>query len=134
MESISDVDIFHPHWARIHGGQAPCHTWRGDFYLNQPGKAPWQLTMGSMQVEEQGNLVTINGESLQPMTIPLRGKLDFASSRSMAFMEVPPEVLQPGRNVIGITTSPGLPVYQDGHARFESLQFRNLRLICVGRR
>ncbi len=126
---LGDVDTFHPHWARIYGGQAPSRRWSGEFYIDHPGKAPWRLTMEIMQVEEQGNLVIINGQPLQPMTIPLRGKLDFASSWSMAFLDVPPELLRPGRNTIEIAVSPRLPVYQDRHAHFESLQFRNLRLV-----
>lgn len=126
---LGDVDTPHPHWVRIYGGEAPCRRWVGEFYLDGPGKVPWQLTMEIMQVEEQGNLVTINGQPLAPIAIPLRGKLDFASSWTTAFLRVPPEVLRPGRNVIEIAASPRLPVYQDGHAQFESLQFRNLRLV-----
>lgn len=129
---LGDVDTFHPHWARIHGGRAPCRRWRGYFYVNQPGRDRWQLTMEIMQVEEQGNIVVINGHALQPMAIPLRGKLDFASNWSMAVLDVPPLALRQGHNVIKIAASPRLPVYQDGHARFESLQFRNLRLVNTG--
>ncbi len=126
---LGDVDTFHPHWVRIYGGEAPCRRWKGEFYVDQPSKAPWQLTMEIMQVEERGNLVTINGRPLDPMAIPLRSKLDFASSWSMVFLNVPAELLRSGRNVIEIAASPRLPVYQDGHAHFESLQFRNLRLV-----
>jgi hypothetical protein len=129
---LGDVDTFHPHWARIYGGEAPCRYWRGEFYLGQPDDGAWQLSMEIMQVEEQGNLVRINGQPLEPMAIPLRGKLDFASSWSTAFLEVPPGVLRPGLNVIEVLDSPRLPVYQDAHASFESLQFRNLRLVWVG--
>ena len=126
---LGDVDTFHPHWARIYSGHAPCRRWRGDFYLDEPGEDGWQLTIEIMQVEEQGNLVTINGQPLDPVAIPLRGKLDFASSWSVAFLDVPPELLRPGRNDIEIAASPRLPLYQDGRAHFESLQFRNLRLM-----
>jgi len=126
---LGDVDTFHPHWARIYGGQAPCRRWRGEFYIDQPTQASWQLTMEIMQVEEQGNLVTINGQPLKPMTIPLRGKPDFASSWSLAFLDVPLGLLRLGRNVIEIAASPRLRVYQDGHAHFESLQFRHLLLV-----
>jgi hypothetical protein len=62
----------------------------------------------------------------------LRGKVDFASSRTTAFLDVPPDTLQSGLNVIEVLDSPRLPVYQDGHASFESLQFRNVRLMAVG--
>jgi hypothetical protein len=126
---LGDVDTFHPHWARIYGGHAPCRRWTGDFYLDRPGEDEWQLTLEIMQVEEQGNLVTINGQSLEPIGVPLRGKVDYASSWSIAFLDVSPDLLQPGRNVIEIVASPRLPVYQDSRAHFESLQFRNLRLM-----
>lgn len=126
---LGDVDTFHPHWARIYGGQAPCRYWRGEFYLEQPDEARWQLATEIMQVEEQGNLVEINGRPLEPVAIPLRGKVDFASSWSTTFLNVPPGVLREGLNVIDVLDSPRLPVYQDGHASFESLQFRHLRLV-----
>jgi hypothetical protein len=126
---LGDVDTFHPHWARIYGGEAPCRHWTGQFYLEQPGDTVWQLSMEIMQVEEQGNLVRINGHSIRPEAIPLRGKLDYASSWSLAFMTVPAGVLQQGLNEIEVWGSPRLPVYQDHHATFESLQFRSLRLL-----
>lgn len=128
---LGDVDTFHPHWTRIHGGQAPCRHWLGEFYLEQPDEAAWQLTMEIMQVEERGNLVTVNGRPVEPMAIPLRGKADFASSWSTAFLHIPAELLRSGRNIIEIAASPRLPVYQDCVAHFESLQFRNVRLIRV---
>jgi hypothetical protein len=129
---LGDVDTFHPHWARIYGGQAPCRCWRGEFYLEQEEAARWRLALEMMQVEEQGNLVKINGQPLQPVAIPLRGRVDFASSWSTAFLDVPPGVLRPGLNVIEVVDSPRWPVYQDAHASFESLQFRHLRLVRVG--
>jgi hypothetical protein len=129
---LGDVDTFHPHWARIYGGVAPCRVWRGEFYLDQSEGVAWQLALEMMQVEEQGNVVRINGQPLGPVAIPLRGKLDFASSWTTAFLDVPPGVLRSGLNVIEVLDSPRLPVYQDGHAAFESLQFRHLRLVEVG--
>jgi hypothetical protein len=125
---LGDVDTFHPHWARIYGGQAPCRYWRGEFYLEESNTGGWQLATEIMQVEEQGNLVKINGQPLEPVAIPLRGKVDFASSWSTTFLEVPDGVLREGLNVIEVLDSPRWPVYQDGHASFESLQFRHLRL------
>jgi len=129
---LGDVDTFHPHWARIYGGQAPCRSWEGEFYLDQPEEGAWQLWMEVLQVEEQGNVVTINGQPLEPVAIPLRGKVDFASSWSTTFLDVPPGALRSGLNVIEVLDSPRLPVYQDSHASFESLQFRDLRLVRVG--
>jgi hypothetical protein len=129
---LGDVDTFHPHWTRIYGGEAPSRYWRGEFYVDRPEDTVWQLTMEIMQVEEQGNLVRVNGQPLEPVAIPLRGKVDFASSWTTAFLDVPPDTLQSGLNVIEVLDSPRLPVYQDGHASFESLQFRNVRLMAVG--
>ena len=58
---LGDVDTFHPHWTRIYGGEAPCRSWRGEFYVDQPEDGNWQLCLEIMQVEEQGNLVKIRG-------------------------------------------------------------------------
>jgi hypothetical protein len=81
-----------------------------------------------MQVEELGNLVLINGCLLDPPAMPRRGRPDFASVWTAAAMRVPAQLLQPGVNLVEIRTSPRLPLYQDKHAHFESLQFRHLRL------
>ena len=129
---LGDVDTFYPHWTRLHCRQAPCRRWRGQFYVVASGDDPWRLTMEIMQVEEHGNLVRINGHLLNPPAIPLRGKPDFASVWTVAELTVPPGVLQPGLNVIEVQLSPRLPVCQDGRARFESLQFRNIRLAPLG--
>jgi hypothetical protein len=129
---LGDVDTLHPHWTRIYGGEAPCRFWRGEFYVDRPEETVWQLTVEIMQVEEQGNLVKVNGVPLDPVAIPLRGKLDFASSWTTAFVDVPAGLLVSGLNIVEVLDSPRLSVYQDGHAAFESLQFRNVRLVAVG--
>ncbi|MGD9147802.1 MAG: hypothetical protein PVI80_19710 [Anaerolineae bacterium] len=126
---LSDVETFYPHWARPHCKSIPCRRWRGQFYVHEPGDIPWQLRMEIMQVEEPGNLVWINEQLLEPPAIPLRGRPDFASVWTAVEMPVPPELLRSGVNTIEIMSSPRLPVYQDGRAHFESLQFRNLCLI-----
>lgn len=126
---LGDVDTFYPHWTRIHGGHAPCRQWTGQFYVDDPGTAPWLLTMEIMQVEEQGNLVRINGHLLDPPAIPLRARPDFTSNWTVAEMTVPPGVLREGVNTLEVHLSPRLPVHQVSHVRFESLQFRNLRLM-----
>jgi hypothetical protein len=126
---LGDVDTFHPHWTRIYGGEAPCRTWMGEVYVDQPEDGDWHLCLEIMQVEEQGNLVKINGQPLEPVAIPLRGKPDFASCWTAVCIEVPSRALASGLNVIEVLDSPRLPVYQDAHASFESLQFRNLRLV-----
>jgi hypothetical protein len=126
---LSDVEIFYPHWARPHCKSIPCRRWRGQFYVSEPGDAPWQLHMEIMQVEEPGNLLWINGRLLGPPSIPLRGRPDFASVWTAVEMPVPPDLLRAGVNTIEIGSSPRLPVYQDSRAHFESLQFRNLRLL-----
>jgi hypothetical protein len=129
MVRLSDVDTFYPHWARPHRGLVPCRRWSGSFYVNNPGTGSWWLRMEIMQVEEPGNLVWINGRPLDPPAIPLRGRPDFASVWTAVEMPVPASLLQPGVNTIQIGSSPRLPVYQDGRAHFESLQFRYVRLV-----
>jgi len=41
--------------------------------------------METMQVEERGNLVRINGQPLEPPAIPLRGKSDSTSKLDHRF-------------------------------------------------
>jgi hypothetical protein len=125
---LGDVDTYYPHWARPHCRSVPCRSWVSQFYVWQPGTIPWQLCMEIMQVEEQGNLVWINGHLLDPPAVPLRGRPDFASVWTAAEMPVPASLLRPGVNTLEIRSSPRLPVYQGSHAHFESLQIRHLRL------
>jgi hypothetical protein len=129
MVRLSDVDTFYPHWARPHCGSVPCRRWSGSFYVNEPGTGPWRLRMETMQVEEPGNLVWINGHPLDPPAIPLRGRPDFASVWTAVEMPVPAGLLRPGVNTIQIGSSPRLAVYQDGRAHFESLQLRHVQLV-----
>jgi hypothetical protein len=128
---LSDVGTSYPHWARPHCKSIPCRRWNGQFYVNEPGDTPWQLHIEIMQVEELGNLVWINEQLLDPANIPLRGRPDFASVWTSVEMVVPPDLLRSGVNSIEIGCSPRLPAYQNGRARFESLQFRNLYLLKV---
>ena len=128
MIRLSDPDTFYPHWARTHCGAVPCRQWTGQFYIQDPGTAPWQLCMEVMQVEEPGNLVWINSQLLDPPALPQRMWPDFSSVWTSTEMQIPPGLLQPGVNTIEIRSSPRLPAYQDSRARFESLQFRHIRL------
>ena len=128
MVRLSDPDTFYPHWARPVCGSVPCRQWTGQFYVQDPGSESWQLGMEVMQVEEPGNLVWINGQLLDPPALPLREKPDFASVWTSAEMQVPAALLRSGVNTIEIRSSPRLPVYQYSRARFESLQFRHIRL------
>jgi polysaccharide biosynthesis protein PslG len=125
---LSDVDTYYPHWARPHCPSVPCRHWVGQFHVREPGTLPWRLQMEIMQVDEPGNLVWINGHLLDPPAIPWRGRPDFASVWTVVEMTVPWDLLQPGVNTLEIGSSPRLPAYQDGRARFESLQFRHVRL------
>jgi hypothetical protein len=85
--------------------------------------------METMQVEEPGNLVWLNGQLLQPPAIPLRGRPDYTSVWTALEMTVPASFLHTGVNTIEIQSSPRLPAYQAERARFESMQFRGLHLI-----
>jgi len=123
---LSDLDTPYPHWAKPHGGRAPVREWRGYFYVDRPGVKPWQMYLEVMQVEEQGNLVSINGHYLQPPAIPLRGRPDYASVWTTVVMDVPSGVLRRGLNEIEIWLSVRLRSQQG--IRYESMQFRNIRL------
>lgn len=123
---LGDRDTFYPHWARIYGGHAPSREWSGIFYVENPGQNAWQLSLEIMQVEEQGNLVQINGQPVEPPVIPLRGRPDYSSVWTQTAMRVPTGLLRSGANEICVTVSPRLPAQQ--FVRYESMQFRNLRL------
>lgn len=125
---LSDVDTFYPHWARPHCASAPCRHWTGQFYVREPGTGTWKLRMEIMQIEEPGNRMWINGNLLDPPAIPLRGWPDYASVWTVVEISVPADILQSGTNTLEAWSSPRLPVYQDGRARFESLQIRHVRL------
>jgi hypothetical protein len=125
---LSDVDTYYPHWARPHCNSAPCRAWSGEFYVQDPGTSPWLLCLEAMQVEEPGNLVWINGTALDPPSIPLRSRPDFASVWTKAEITVPAALLRAGVNLIEVQSSPRQAVYQDSRARYESLQLRNVRL------
>jgi hypothetical protein len=129
---LGDVDTFYPHWSRLYCRQVPCRRWLGRFYIDGWGTTPGRLILEVMQVEEYGNLVLINGQPLDPPTIPLRAKPDFASVWTAAELVVPVGVLREGPNVIEVQLSPRLPVYHGSVARFESLQFRGIRLMPYG--
>jgi polysaccharide biosynthesis protein PslG len=125
---LSDPDTFYPHWVRPHCGAVPCRQWTGQFYIADQGVVPWRLQLEIMQVEEPGNLIWVNGQKLDPPALPLRDRPDFASVWTAIEIPVPASLLQSGINFLEIRSSPRLPVYQDGNGRFESLQFRNVRL------
>jgi hypothetical protein len=128
MIRLSDPDTFYPHWVRPHCGSVPCRNWVGQFYVQDPGAGSWQLRMEVMQVEEPGNLMWINGQPLSPPAMPLRDRPDFASVWTSVELTVPATLLRSGVNTLEIRSSPRLPVYQGSRARFESLQFRHVRL------
>ncbi len=125
---LSDVDTFYPHWARPVCNSVPCRHWTSEFYIRDPGAVPWQLCLEIMQVEEPGNLIWINGNTLNPPAIPLRARPDFASVWTAIEIPVPSNLLRPGINLIEVRSSPRPTVYQDNRARYESLQLRNIRL------
>lgn len=124
---LSDVDMAYPHWARPHCGTVPCRQWRGQFYIGDPGSGPWLLQMETMQVEEPGNLVWVNGHRLVAPAIPRRGRPDYASVWTAVEMPVPARFLHSGLNLIEVHAAPRLPAYQDSRAHFESLQLRHVR-------
>ena len=128
MIRLSDPDTFYPHWARPQCGSVPCRQWVGQFYVQEPGTGSWHIRMEIMQVEEPTNLVWINGQLLDPPALPLRDRPDFSSVWTSAEMQFPASLLRPGVNTLEVHSGPRLPVYQSGRARFESLQFRHVRL------
>jgi len=126
---LSDVDTFYPHWARPSCATVPCRRWHGTFYVEEPDLGSWRLLLEVMQVEEPGNIVWINGQPLEPPTIPLRGRPDFASVWTALEMTVPSGAVRRGSNTLEVWSSPRLPLYQSEAAQFESLQLRHLHLV-----
>ena len=122
---IGEVDEWYPHWARLHWQDGSSLAWQGDFYVHEPGTGPWTLELEIMQVDEWGNAVTINGQPLEPPTLRPRG---WGSEWLTTRLRVPAGVLRPGRNTLRFQVSRRQPLYQDDWARWESIQFRNVRL------
>lgn len=152
---LSDSSHVNPGWSPLYCETAPCRRWTGHFFLSTlagyaqdvrstdriepevrpdefPGisEIPSVLRLEIMQVEEQGNLVRINGQPLHPQAIPLRARPDFATAWTTADMLIPAATLKDGLNTIEIMASPRLIPYQTG-IRFESLQVRNIRIIAA---
>lgn len=130
---LGDSPTVNPGWSPLYCDTAPCRAWRGHFYVLATSNLPnmiSSLKMEIMQVEEQGNLVRINGKALIPQAIPLRSRPDFVTSWTTASMRIPPGVLRVGYNEIGLRASPRLVPYQ-GEVRFESFQVRNIRIVSA---
>ncbi len=128
---LGDSSAVNPGWSPLYCDTAPCRKWTGHFYVPSHSDLPdatSALKMEIMQVEEQGNLVRINGKALFPQAIPLRSRPDFVTSWTTASMHVPGDVLRHGNNTIEVLASPRLVPYQS-EVRFESLQVRNIRII-----
>lgn len=130
---LGDGLAVNPGWSPLYCGTAPCRKWIGHFYVPSRSVLPDTdsvLRMEIMQVEEQGNLVRINGCSLRPESIPLRVRPDFVTAWTVTSMDIPAGTLQRGYNMIEIMASPRLIPYQAG-IRFESLQVRDIHIILL---
>jgi hypothetical protein len=122
---IGEVDEWYPHWARLHWQDGSSLAWQGDFYVREPGKGPWTLELEVMQVDEWGNVVTINDQPLEPPVLRPQG---WGSEWITTQLRLPAGVLRPGRNTIRFQVSRRLPIHQDAWAHWESVQLRNARL------
>lgn len=115
-------------WLPLYGAASPSTVWRGAFYLPQPGRQRWRLTVELMQSNTWGNHVTINGHRLDPVFPPE----DYSATWVTAAWDVPPGFLRAGPNQIEIHIGQAAPLLQDTPFTWDDLQFKNIALRATG--
>ncbi|MFQ6014013.1 MAG: hypothetical protein ACE5NP_01045 [Anaerolineae bacterium] len=113
-------------WHSLHRTVVPSPTWRGEFYVPDPGVGPWLLTMEVMQSNQPGNLVLLNDEPLEPAYLPTE---DYSTSWVTVPFVVPAARLRPGLNTLTLTIGKRIPPFQTPAAlTWDDLQVRNILL------
>jgi GH35 family endo-1,4-beta-xylanase len=121
---LGDTDL-QPPWWPLYAGRKPSLTWRGGFYLANPGAANWTLLLELMQQNEVGARVSINGVPLSP-DLPQQ---DFTRRWLTVRRVVPVALLKPGYNEISFTTVRLAPDVQHDEFTWDDFQVRYVRLV-----
>jgi photosystem II stability/assembly factor-like uncharacterized protein len=128
---LGDRGTLHPHWVHLHqGGEEFSPDWTGEFFLTAAQAAQSHMLMlETMQVDQPTNRLFINGQELA--TLQTRTRPDPTSTWAMQRFQIPAQFLQPGLNMLRVTSGLRNPAHQYGFWRWENFQFRNIRLTPV---
>ena len=121
---LGDTDVKPPWWP-LYGGRKPSITWTGGFYLRDPGSTDWVLLLESVQQNEVGASVTVNGVPLSP-DLPQQ---DFTRRWLTVRRTVPVSLLRPGYNELTFISVRLIPDAQHDEYVWSDFQFRNVRLV-----
>jgi len=121
---LGDSEYPYP-WEPLYLSRNPSTVWRSAFYVRQPERSRWLLTLELMQSNEPGNVLTINGQRVSQPYLPVEV---WEGIWVTVPIEVPPGVLREGRNEIAITVTKRLPDWQHGDLVWDDIQFRNIVL------
>jgi hypothetical protein len=121
---LGDTDL-QPPWWPLFAGRKPSLSWRGGFYLVDPGDTDWEVRLELMQQNELGATVTINRVLLSP-DLPQQ---DFTRRWLTVRRLVPNELLHAGYNELTLTTVRLLPDAQHDEFVWDDFQVRNVRLV-----
>ena len=121
---LGDSDL-QPPWRPLFAGRKPSLTWRGGFYMVDPGSTDWELRMELMHQNEMGNRIMLNGMPLSP-ALPQQ---DFTRRWLTVRRSAPVSLLRPGYNELILTSIRLIPDAQHGEFVRDDLQVRNVRLV-----
>jgi GH35 family endo-1,4-beta-xylanase len=114
-----------PPWWPLYAGRKPSTTWMGGFYMHDPVSTDWVLLLETMQQNEVGASVTINGVPLSP-DLPQQ---DFTRRWLAVRRTVPVSLLRPGYNELTFISVRLIPDAQHDEYVWSDFQFRNVRLV-----
>jgi ligand-binding sensor domain-containing protein len=128
---LGDRGQLHPHWVHLYqDGENPSLYWQGEFFLRreQLGQ-PLDLLVETMQIDQPGNQIWINGHHLADL-LP-RPRPDATSTWATQRHRIAGERLRPGLNTIRVTVGQRTPTRQYSWWRYENFMFRHLRFVTV---
>ncbi len=125
---LGDRGELHPHWVHLYrGGKHFSPEWEGEFFVSAAAARQHQvLVLETMQIDQPMNEVWINDRWVA--RLPLRARPDPTSTWATVRINLPANVVQPGRNTIRITSGRRNPARSFRWWRWENFQFRNVRL------
>jgi ligand-binding sensor domain-containing protein len=128
---LGDRGELHPHWVHLYqGGDDLSVYWQGEFFLSRSqANQPLDLLVETMQIDQPGNQIWINGHPLADLTP--RSRPDATSTWVTQRHRITGERLRPGLNTIRISTGLRNPARQYGWWRYENFMFRHLRFVPI---
>lgn len=122
---LGDRDKLQPHWVHLHAGRL---IWQGEFFLTaEQAQLSLDLLLETMQIDQSTNHLLIN--QIEVARLQARPRPDPTSTWVTQRIPLPPDLLQPGQNMITIKVGPRNAARQYLAGRWENMQFRHIRLI-----